>query len=246
MYHRVKKIVRHLFPRTFLYRYEVVLRYPSYLRYRGTRYTCGVCNARLKGFIRHGQDRICPRCGSIDRVRRLWGILQKDYLHPGLTILDFSPSRSLYRRMKQGPWDYTSTDLSNDFMADVSYDITAIDAPDGSFGLVLCYHILEHVPDDRKAMEELYRVLVPGGCCLVQTPFRKGGIYEDPQVTSPEERKRLFGQEDHVRIYSAEGLKDRLEGAGFGVKIRAFPPDEPDSGGLRANERILICEKPGG
>ena len=99
--------------------------------------------------------------------------------------------------------------------ADLRLDITAMDLPDGSFDLILCSHVLEHVPDDRAAMSELCRVLSPGGLALVLTPYRPDRpTYEDPSITSPLDRMVAFGQQDHVRIYGND-LADRLRGAGF-------------------------------
>jgi ubiquinone/menaquinone biosynthesis C-methylase UbiE len=170
-------------------------------------------------------------------------MLREEYLEPGLVILDFSPSRSLYRKLRTGPWDYTASDLSGDFISEASYDITRIPEPDERFDLILCYHVLEHVPEDQMAMRELFRVLKSEGTCLVQTPFREGEIYEDPSITGKEERKAYFGQEDHVRIYSAEGLKQRLEKAGFSVQIRKFEEETPDTGGLKPGEQVLVCSK---
>ena len=152
------------------------------------------------------------------------------------------PSRSLWRMMKSiKRIKYISTDLSDNFIADHKFDITALDLPAESIGLVICYHVLEHVPDDAKAMDELFRVMKPQGKALIQTPFKAGEIYEDFSITSPEERAKHFGQDDHVRVYSAEGLKDRLQRTGFDVEIRNFQA-EPYHGFEK--ESVLVVTKP--
>src|SRR4029077_8850135 len=88
-----------------------------------------------------------------------------------------------------------------------------MDLPDSYFYLILCSHVLEHVPDDRAAMSELRRVLAPGGLALVLTPYRpEVPTYEDPSVSSPLDRMVAFGQQDHVRIYGMD-LADRLREA---------------------------------
>ena len=110
-------------------------------------------------------------------------------------------------------------------MADVAYDITQIPEKENSFDLIICYHILEHVIEDVKAMKELHRVLKPNGTVLIQTPFKEGEIYEDYSITSEAERLLHFGQEDHVRIYSIDGLKKRLESVGFAVTVKQFEKD---------------------
>lgn len=90
-------------------------------------------------------------------------------------------------------------------------DLTALALPDGSFDLVIAFHVLEHVEDDAAAFREIHRVLRPGGVALLQVPTRPGPTFEDPSVRSPGERLAAFGQEDHVRVY----------GDDFAARVRA-------------------------
>ena len=83
-------------------------------------------------------------------------------------------------------------------------DITKIHWPDSSFDIIYCSHVLEHVPDDLKAIGEIFRVLIPGGWALIQVPISKKATLEDPSVTDPGERERLFWQNDHVRLYGLD------------------------------------------
>jgi ubiquinone/menaquinone biosynthesis C-methylase UbiE len=173
----------------------------------------------------------------------LWQILNDGFLQDGIKILDFSPSRSIYRLLKKN-YNYLSSDLSGDFLSEVAFDITKIDAKNESYDLIICYHILEHIDDDSKAMAELFRVLGRGGNCLVQTPFKEGEIFENSAIKSPKEREKYFGQFDHVRIYSIEGLKKRLEKVGFKVTPKHFTPECDNLHGFSENETVLICNKP--
>jgi SAM-dependent methyltransferase len=159
--------------------------------------------------------------------------------------LDFSPSRCLYRVLKKRKGiEYISTDFESEFIADKKYDITHLPEADQSFDFILCYHVLEHIEDDQKAMSELYRVLKKGGQAFIQTPFKYDDIYEDTAIKDSQQRRIHFGQEDHVRIYSASGLKQRLDIAGFRTTIENFPPHETDNYfGLNSNEKILIARK---
>ena len=169
-------------------------------------------------------------------------MLQQDFLQEGARVLDFSPSRPLYRALVKTPGiHYQSSDLSGDFHAAHAWDITRLPLPEQSADLILCYHVLEHVEQDLQAMKELLRVLAPGGHCILQTPFREGDILEDARVKTPLERKRLFGQEDHVRVYSVSGLKKRLESCGFRVEVRAFREKKTNLYGLHVEEYVLIC-----
>lgn len=243
MYERAKQILKVVVPTGLLRRLSPYLRSVNALCYAGNAVFCPCCTGRFaRWVVLANGERLCPRCGSLPRGRRLFGLLDKEYLRPGATVLHFSPSASLSRVLSRRPIRYEPSDYLGEFTAPFAYDITAIDAPDGKYDLVICYHVLEHIVPDTTAMGELYRVLADGGTCLVQTPFREGAIYEDYGITEPAERKIAFGQDDHVRVYSAEGLAGRLGMAGFRVEVRAFAEDEVL--GLRGGERVLRCSKP--
>lgn len=92
-------------------------------------------------------------------------------------------------------------------------------------------------------MQELFRTLKNDGTCLIQTPFKEGTIYENESIDTPEGRKEHFGQEDHLRIYSAEGLKSRLESVGFNVSTLSFSETLDNYHGFAKKEIILICKK---
>lgn len=243
MYSGIKKIILRIVPKHFLLRYESQIRSLYALLYAGNRYQCNICHYHLKAFINTNPELLCPSCGSIPRDRRLWKLLQDEFLGSMQHVLDFSPSRSVYREMKKRALNYVSTDLSGDFISDHAYDITDIKAQEESFDIIICYHILEHVDDDIKAMKELRRVLKKKGICLVQTPFKEGEIYEDETIITPEQRKVHFGQSDHVRIYSVEGLKIRLQSIGFEVEVRNFGALPENTHGFKESETILICRK---
>lgn len=244
MYTIAKKLFHTLFGKDFLLKNEEFFRSIYALGFSGNKHQCTICDKKLSRFIilPHNNDKLCPKCGSLARDRRLWKLENENYIKDGMTMLDFSPSRSLARKLKkQKNIRYISTDLSGNFIADEQYDITDINLPSESIDLLACYHVLEHIDNDAKAMSELYRVLKKGGIAIVQTPFKEGNIYEDFSITSPEEREKHFGQDDHVRIYSVEGLKDRLENTGFATEIITFREDIYY--GLSDNETIFILRK---
>ena len=243
MYSSIKRLILKIIPKQILFHYEYSLRYFYYLFYAGSRFQCNMCDKKLSNFVLLENDRLCPACGSLQRTRRLWQILNDGFLTDDSKILDFSPTRSLYRLMKENP-NYLSSDLSGDFLSQVSYDITKIDTENERFDLIICYHILEHIENDIKAMKELFRTLKKGGNCLIQTPFKKGDIYEDKTIKSPKEKEIHFGQFDHVRIYSIEGLKKRLENVGFNVSPKHFTSDYENFNGFSQDETVLICNKP--
>lgn len=159
-------------------------------------------------------------------------------------MLDFSPSRSLYRAFRKlRGLHYSGSDLSGDFLSDFRFDITQIDAPEKSFDIIICYHVLEHIENDIQAMKELYRVLKNPGTCIIQTPFKEGDTYENAAIKTKEERLIHFGQEDHVRIYSVKDLKERLTQCGFEVSVKHFTEPIDNRFGFKPQEDILVCTK---
>ena len=243
MYQSLKIIAHSVFSRKILFQIEPYLRGFYALNKFGNKHKCTVCNFELKGWITiSNSDNLCPKCGSLSRDRRLWKLISEKYLKEGIEVLDFSPSRSLFRKWKKEKnINYTASDLSGDFISDVRFDITNILQTYENYDLIICYHILEHVIDDLKAMHELFRVLKTGGTILIQTPFKDGEIYEDYSITSESERLNHFGQEDHVRIYSINGLKERIEKVGFKVEVNQF--NEDSYLGFVQNETVLIVRK---
>ncbi|HCR76307.1 MAG TPA: SAM-dependent methyltransferase [Chryseobacterium sp.] len=243
MYNFLKSIIKSFIPQNVLVKNEENFRKILKPLYKGKNHQCNVCETLLKSFAKlNNGDLICPVCGSISRTRRLYKLLNEEFIVPDIAILDFSPFRILYRKWKKKTnIQYFATDFGTDFIADYRYDITNIDCKDETFDLIICYHILEHIVDDKKAMSELYRVLKKNGTVLIQTPFKEGEIYEDYSIVTEKERLKHFGQEDHVRIYSVEGLKERLQDSGFFVNVKIFEKDIYL--GLQKNETVIICKK---
>ncbi len=243
MYSILKKLAKNVLPETYLYEHERFLRSIFAFSYRGKKHHCKICDHKLSKFINlNERDLLCPFCGSRARTRRLYANLINDSLLSG-KILHFSPSRGLYKELKKNTdIEYFSTDFENEFIAEYRFDITQIDCEDNAFDLIICYHILEHILEDQKAMQELHRVLKPNGVCLIQTPFKNGfDIYEDATITSKEDRLKAFGQEDHVRIYSIEGLVARLKSNHFSQVTAAKFETDMYSG--FKEETIIIVKK---
>ena len=243
MYNLLKNSATRFIPKKLLFRIEPILRKCYAVTKQGSNHECVICDFKASDWVQlPNNDLLCPNCGSLARDRRLWQILKEQYIKSNIQVLYFSPSRPIYRNWKKEKnVNHIASDLSGDFMADVAYDITQIVEKENTFDLIICYHILEHVIDDVKAMSELYRVLKPNGTVLIQTPFKEGEIYEDYSITSEAERLLHFGQEDHVRVYSVEGLKTRLESVGFDVIVNRFERDTYL--GFSANEIVILASK---
>jgi len=131
----------------------------------------------------------------------------------------------------------------------VAADLTNIPFSDETFDLVLCSHVLEHIPDDRKAMAEILRVLRPGGQALLLVPFALdgAGTDEDVALSDPQEQERRFGQWDHVRLYDRDDFLQRLRAVGFDVDLFAPCRTEPDTAKsmwLNPLEDLPIASRP--
>ena len=143
--------------------------------------------------------------------------------------------------------DYVSGDIDAAAGAMEYVDLTDIQKPDASFDAIVCVHVLEHIPDDAKAMREMCRVLAPGGWALLQTPvdWSRDSTYEDFSLTTPEDRLKHYGQEDHVRIFGSDYI-DRLENSGFAVERIPFVqamsgPEQLRNGLVDPADDIVLC-----
>ncbi|MEE9440005.1 MAG: methyltransferase domain-containing protein [Saprospiraceae bacterium] len=188
------------------------------------------------------KDKLCPKCGSLSRTRRLWNIIENEI--EGKKILHFSPSNCIKKKLELNfNADYITTDYSGEFNASKRLDIESIDEPNDEYDLIICYHILEHIENDIKAMKELLRILKPKGKCIIQTPFKSGKIYENDAIKTEEERLIHFGQVDHLRVYSVDGLIGRLNSVGFNTKLNEYKEIENNTNGYNLIEKIIIGKK---
>jgi SAM-dependent methyltransferase len=201
------------------------------LMLRGTDVACPVCERQFRRFLDHrDQPNVrCPWCGSMERHRLLWLWLtnETDFFTASITVLHFAPELALLQRLeKQSNLDYRTTDLESR-IADEHFDITDIPYADGSVDVILCNHVLEHIPDDRRAMSELHRILRPGGWAVLMTPIGKNvDVSVEGAADDPAERLERFGQEDHVRLYGQD-FYARLREAGFAVDVHDYTSTMP-------------------
>jgi SAM-dependent methyltransferase len=193
-------------------------------RHRGVAVSCPVCDSSFDAFkdAPNRPNALCWRCGSQERHRAQWLLFERrpELLREAGSLLHFSPEWCLRRRLsKISGLRYVTADLE-DPGVDLQLDITRLDLPDAAFDLVICSHVLEHVPDDAAAMAELRRVTAPGGRCLVMVPLAldRERTYEDASITAPQDREREFLQHDHVRLYAPD-IAHRLHNAGFDVEV---------------------------
>lgn len=211
---------------------------------------CPICGSR-DPFLPGGRAQRavrCGTCGSMARHRLTWLYLglRTNLFRDRLDVLHFAPEPHLGTQLRrQRNLTYLSADLRPG-AAMAEMDITAIDRPDASFDVIYASHVLEHIPDDRRAMRELRRVLRPGGWALLLIPMWGPRTDEDLSVTDPAERERRFGQDDHVRMYGHDGeFERRLAAAGFAVTVEHFAdelgPAAARRYGLPTDEFLYRC-----
>lgn len=224
--------------------------------FRGAGPTDPINGRQYRRFLPYGYGKLrpgalSPGTLSLERHRALWLYIQEhtDWWNTPKKVLHIAPEQIFHRLFRKNPlWDVTSLDLHSP-LADIRADITRMPLPGNHFDLIFCNHVLEHIPDDREAMRELFRVLRPGGTAIVQIPLdaTRESTFEDPSITDPEKRAELFGQYDHVRVYGMDFF-DRLEAAGFRTeKIRIdklFTPAEIGRYGLDKHEILPLAHKP--
>jgi len=219
------KIALNTIPRPILIKMSYWARPFVSLYLRGTKYTDPIDGKSFRKFLPYGyeiqrENVLAPGTLSLERHRLLWLYLQStDFFKNSKKVLHVAPEQCFYKLFKkQKNLDYLTTDLYSP-LADIKADICNLPFEDDHYDLIFCNHVLEHIENDKKAMQELYRVLKPGGMGIFQIPqeLNRNSTYEDFSVTSPEERKKHFGQYDHVRVYGKDYF-DKLRNVGFEVE----------------------------
>ncbi len=231
------------FYRNAVFNYQRNRNRKNYSKYKGAGFTCNVCNEQYAYFVPdypskenrqaieknkvvagYGENIFCPNCMSTARERLLIAKLAEFDLKDK-EVLHLSPEKNIYSFIKAKAL-VTTADLLPGFYKTIDgmvqkQDATHFSFADNSFDWVIANHILEHIPDDKKAMGEICRVLKPGGSAFLQVPYSEQLEYtiEIPGINDPAKQSNLFGQKDHVRIYLLSDYVSRLRQAGFEVEL---------------------------
>lgn len=263
LYHRVLSLLR------------IALAFLKRLRWRcmhqGKTYSCPFCTHSYGRFIPYtnpyrisieadiisGQsidNHNCPHCYSIDRERNLFFYFERHKnLFVGKKILHFAPEKRLHSRLTNSHCkEYICGDLSPENYHNFANNIEPIDIlhipySDAYFDLVICNHVLEHIPDDIAAMKEICRVLKPQGVAILLVPIgaKLEKTLEDSSKETEEQRSEAFGQYDHVRIYAEDDYIKRLETSNFKVEIgsNGLTAEEIIKYGINPREKLFIAYK---
>lgn len=236
----------------------------------GNKYQCPICGFKARDLAPIGMDipvfkekKVigggrrkggCYKCNSRERDRMIYLYL-KDKLKifdssKDLKILHLAPEIGLSKALLKIGYDtYICGDLFVEgyFYPKYVQNINVLDIPFDSnyFDLIICNHMLEHIPNDTDAMKELFRVLKLGGQAILQVPISQTmeTTFEDFTIKDPKERELVFGQSDHVRIYGQD-YTDRLQSVGFKTeKINIFKEYAQRNYGLDPNEDLIVGKK---
>ena len=223
----MKKIISWLIryvPRKYLQRVSGAGLKVLGLFYRGQDVTCPVCSKSFRKFLPYGrinprENALCANCLSLERHRLMWLYLKERtvFFKNGLHVLHIAPEACFIKRFERiHGGKYITADIESP-LAKVKMDIHQIPFEQNTFDVVLCNHVLEHVRDDIKAMNEIQRVLKPQGFAILQVPFFNpvpDTTFEDSTITDRQEREKIFGQDDHVRKYGRD-YTQRIKRAGL-------------------------------
>ena len=249
-----KKILNTI-PRPLLIRLSIIGRPILAFFLKGNKYTDPINGKSYRKFLPYGYENVrenvlSPGTLSLERHRLFWLYLKNEtgFFTENLKVLHFAPEQAFYKKFrKMKNLDYITTDL-NSPIADVKADICNLPFSNNEFDFIICNHVLEHIPDDKKAMQELYRVLKPGGSAILQVPYKADLeiTFEDNSITDPKERARIFGQYDHVRVYGMDYF-EKLRSIGFEVDAvdftKEFSKEDIEKYRLPMHELIPLCKK---
>ena len=249
-----KKILNTI-PRPILIRLSYLVRPFFAFFLKGNNFTDPINGKSYRKFLPYGYETVrenvlSPGTLSLERHRLFWLYLKSEtsFFTENLKVLHFAPEQAFYknfRNMKN--LDYITTDL-NSPIADVKADICNLPFSENEFDFIICNHVLEHIPDDTKAMRELYRILKPNGTAILQVPYQADlqTTFEDDSITDQKERAKIFGQYDHVRIYGMDYF-EKLREIGFKVEAVDFTKKmsatEIQKYRLPKGELIPVCRK---
>ena len=249
------KSILNTVPRPLLIKLSYIVRPFIALSLKGNTFTDPIDGKSFRKFLPYGygkqrENALSPSTLSLERHRLLWLYLQNetDFFKKQKKVLHMAPEQcflSIFR--KQANLEYTTADLYSP-IADVKADICDLPFDDNFFDVVFCNHVLEHITDDTKAMQELYRVLKPNGMGIFQIPqeLSREKTFEDDSITDAKERAKIFGQYDHVRVYGRDYF-DKLRSIGFKVDevdyTKKIVPEMVERFCLSKGEILPVCFK---
>ena len=222
---------------------------------KGNKKECTVCGSTFRKFLPYGrlvarENALCPNCLALERHRLMYLYLKEktNFFTKNHKVLHVAPEYCFIERFEaMKNLDYITADIESP-LAKVKMDLHDVPFDDNTFDVVFCNHVMEHVDDYTRCMQELHRVLKVGGWAIIQSPqdWSKAHTFEDATITDPKERERIFWQNDHLRLFGRDYAQE-LEKGGFKVKEDRFVMEidkaKVERYALPAEEVIYFCEK---
>ena len=254
---KIFKSILNTIPRPWLIKVSYLVRPIIAFSLKGDRFTDPIDGKNFRKFLPYGygkqrENALSPSTLSLERHRLMWLFLRDETTfftsEKKLKTLHIAPEQcflDIFR--KQENLEYTTSDLESP-IADVKADICDLPFKDNSFDVVFCNHVLEHITDDKKAMQELFRVMKRGGFGVFQIPqdLSRENTFEDNSITDKKERAKIFGQYDHVRIYGKDYF-NKLRSIGFKVDeidyTQKISSEKLERFCLMKNEILPVCYK---
>ncbi|MEO9570612.1 MAG: methyltransferase domain-containing protein [Polaribacter sp.] len=251
------KTILNTIPRPWLIKASYLVRPILAFSLKGNKFTDPIDGKSFRKFLPYGYQKqrdnaLSPSTLSLERHRLMWLFLKDETTFftskRKLKTLHIAPEQcflDIFRKQKN--LDYITSDLESP-IADVKADICNLPFEDNIFDVVFCNHVLEHITDDTKAMQELYRVLKPNGMGIFQIPqdLSRDLTFEDDSITDQKERTKIFGQYDHVRVYGRDYF-NKLRSIGFKVDeidyTKKIAPEKLERFCLMKNEILPVCYK---
>ncbi len=251
------KSILNTVPRPWLIKASYLVRPLIALSLKGDKFTDPIDGKSFRKFLPYGygkqrENALSPSTLSLERHRLMWLFLkdETDFFTSTkkLKVLHIAPEQcflDIFRKQKN--LDYITSDLESP-IADVKADICDLPFKENEFDVVFCNHVLEHIPDDTKAMQELFRVLNKDGFGIFQIPqdLSREITFEDDTITDKKERAEIFGQYDHVRVYGRDYF-NKLRSVGFEVDevdyTKKIAPEKLERFCLMKNEILPVCYK---
>ncbi|HON18062.1 MAG TPA: methyltransferase domain-containing protein [Salinivirgaceae bacterium] len=248
------QIVTRYIPRHWMQLFALKLLWILSFFYRGNRFIDPIDGTRYRKLLPYGRNEsrknaLAPSSGSLERHRVIWLFLQTEtnFFTQPIKFLHIAPEYCFLKPFKKLKHiEYLTGDLNSPW-ADIKLDIRNMPFENETFDAAMCNHVFEHIDNDIQAMKEFYRILKPGGWAIFQVPIHwDQKTIEDPTITSPKERERLFGQRDHVRYYGYDYI-ERLQTAGFHVDVIDYAQkighEKTQLYALLPTEKIIFCRK---
>jgi SAM-dependent methyltransferase len=177
----------------------------------------------LSGFAGVRKHAKCPQCTALER-HRLQYLVVRDVLESmnvsEMKMLHFAPETFFRRIFSRRFGKYETADLSMKGV-DHKVDLQSLPFKAATYDFIFASHVLEHILDDKRAIEEIRRVLKPHGVAILPVPvvckktieYSKANPHEAYHVRAPgldyfERYKQYFSR---VEICTSDLLPEKYQ-----------------------------------